>query len=345
MISGIRLAELGVVPDLVVRAGIRSLLRERLKECAGRDEESAWNQSLNFLSAMDQSPLALHTADANAQHYEVPAEFYDYCLGARKKYSSCYFPKGHETLDQAEEIMLSLTSERAGLKDGQDILELGCGWGSLSLWMAEKYPNAKITAVSNSRSQKTYIDGVAARKGFKNLTIVTCDMNDFSIDRQFDRVVSVEMFEHMRNWKLLFERISRWLKPDGRLFFHIFVHRFYTYPFETAGEDNWMGRHFFTGGIMPAFDLPLRFQEHLKVESQWLVNGRHYGETAECWLRNLDASRAKALAVFKNNPSASGDSPEVMLNRWRIFFMACAELWNFREGREWCVGHYLLRKS
>jgi cyclopropane-fatty-acyl-phospholipid synthase len=293
---------------------------------------------------MNRSPLALHTADANAQHYEVPTEFYNYCLGARKKYSSCYFPTGRETLDQAEEIMLAKTCERAQLQDGQSVLELGCGWGSLSLWMAEHYPKSKITVVSNSRTQREYIESKASAKGFKNLSVITCDMNNFSTDQQFDRVVSVEMFEHMRNWKLLFERISGWLKPNGRLFFHIFVHRFYTYPFETEGEDNWMGRHFFTGGIMPAFDLPLRFQEHLKIESQWLVDGHHYGQTAEWWLKNLDANRDRALEVFRRNPNPQGENATVMLNRWRIFFMACAELWNFERGREWAVGHYLFSK-
>ena len=344
MISGIELAERGLVPDAITRAGIRGLLKERLRECEGSSEEKAWNDSLTFLNSMAKSPLAVHTADANAQHYEVPTVFYELSLGARKKYSSCYYPTGGETLDQAEDIMLAMTCERAGLKDGQDVLELGCGWGSLSLWMAEKYPNSKITVVSNSATRRQFIQGVAKTKGFKNLEVITCDMNEFSIDRVFDRVVSVEMFEHMRNWRLLFERISRWLKPDGKLFFHIFVHRFYTYPFETEGQDNWMGRHFFTGGIMPAFDLPLRFQEHLSIESQWLVDGTHYGRTAEGWLSNLDANRSKALEVFAKNPNANGDSPVVMLNRWRIFFMACAELWNYRDGREWCVGHYLFTK-
>lgn len=345
MISGIDLAERGLAPDILVRAGIKKLLRDRLRECEDLSGEKSWERVNEFVDSMSQAPLALNTDDANSQHYEVPTEFYNYCLGKRKKYSSCYFPTGRESLDRAEEIMLAMTCERAGLVDGQDVLELGCGWGSLSLWMAEKYPKSRITVVSNSGSQREHIEGVATKNGFKNLTVITCDMNKFSIDRTFDRVVSVEMFEHMRNWRLLFERVAGWLKPEGKLFFHIFVHRFYTYPFETEGDDNWMGRHFFTGGIMPAFDLPLRFQECLKIDSQWLVDGRHYGETAECWLKNLDANRDKALAVFAKNPNASGDSPEVMLNRWRIFFMACAELWNFENGREWCVGHYLFSKS
>jgi len=271
MISGIAMAERGLAPDSLVRAGIKRLLRERLKECEGKSVESAWDQSREFFDAMSRAPLALNTAEANSQHYEVPTEFYDYCLGPRKKYSSCYFPTGRESLAHAEELMLAKTCERAELCDGQDILELGCGWGSLSLWMAEHYPKSRITVVSNSRTQREYIEKKAAGKGFKNLSVITCDMNNFATDRQYDRVVSVEMFEHMRNWRLLFEKISSWLKPNGKLFFHIFVHRFYTYPFETEGEDNWMGRHFFTGGIMPAFDLPLRFQEHLKIESQWLV--------------------------------------------------------------------------
>lgn len=344
MISSITIAERGFAPDALIRAGIKRLLKDRLKECEGLSGESSWDQSCKFFSEMNRAPLALHTADANAQHYEVPTEFFDYCLGPRKKYSSCYFETGRESLAHAEEAMLAKTCERADLRDGQTVLELGCGWGSLSLWMAERYPNSKITVVSNSGSQRKYIETIAEKNGFKNLTVLTCDMNHFSTDQQFDRVVSVEMFEHMRNWYLLFQKISGWLKPEGRLFFHIFVHRFYTYPFETDGDDNWMGRHFFTGGIMPAFDLPLRFQEHLKLESQWLVDGHHYGQTAEWWLRNLDMNRDKALAVFRRYPNPQGDRPTVMLNRWRIFFMACAELWNFEQGREWCVGHYLFSR-
>jgi cyclopropane-fatty-acyl-phospholipid synthase len=340
MLSGIELAERGLVPDVVIRAGIRKLLKDRLRDCAGSDVEQSWNQFVDFLSAMDKSPLAVNTADANKQHYEVPAAFYELCLGPRKKYSSCLYKTGNESLALAEEIMLGLTCERAGLADGMDILELGCGWGSLSLWMAEKYPNAKITAVSNSASQKAFIDSVAAARGFRNLTIVTRDMNQFSVDARFDRVVSVEMFEHMRNWRLLFSRIAGWLKPSGKLFFHIFVHKNFTYPFETDGNDDWMARHFFSGGIMPSFDFPLRFQKDLKIESQWLVSGTHYGRTARHWLENLDANKDKALRLFAADKNTA-DSPSVMMNRWRIFFMACEELWKYDEGREWFVGHYL----
>jgi cyclopropane-fatty-acyl-phospholipid synthase len=293
---------------------------------------------------MDRSPLALNTEDANAQHYEVPAEFYSLCLGPRKKYSSCFYNTGHESLAQAEDAMLTITCERAQLKDGQKVLELGCGWGSLSLWMAERYPQSKITAVSNSHSQRAFIEGVAGVRKLKNLTVITCDMNQFSSTETFDRVVSVEMFEHMRNWRELFYRVSTWLKSDGKLFFHIFVHKNYTYPFETSGKDDWMGRHFFSGGIMPAFDLPVRFQDHLRVEEQWLVDGRHYGKTAEHWLQNLDTNRDHALKIFAKNSHPNGDSPSVLVNRWRIFFMACAELWNFNQGREWFVGHYISSK-
>ena len=343
MVSPIALAETGLVPDALIRMGIRRLLDVRLKECRMASCEQESDHFAAFIQHMNASPLALHTADANTQHYEVPTRFYQQCLGARLKYSSCYFKPGVNTLDQAEVDMLALTCQRAGLVDGMDILELGCGWGSLSLWMAEKYPKARITAVSNSATQKKYIDSVASAKNFKNLTIITCDMNVFAIDRTFDRVVSVEMFEHMRNYRLLFERVSTWLKPAGQLFFHIFCHAEYTYPFETEGDDNWMGRHFFTGGIMPGYSLPLIFQEHLKIERQWKVDGTHYGETSEQWLQNLDRNREKALKILREE--GCPDKPEVMVQRWRIFFMACAELFNANDGREWFVGHYLFAKK
>jgi cyclopropane-fatty-acyl-phospholipid synthase len=346
MLSGIELAEKGFVPDSVVRLGIRKLLQKRLVDCKASSCEQEGESFARFVDHMNSAPLALHTSDANAQHYEVPTAFYKYCLGPRLKYSSCYYKSldtSHPTgIAQAEEDMLALTCERAGITNGMNILELGCGWGSLSLWMAEKYPNSKITAVSNSASQKAHIDGVANKRGFSNLTIVTCDMNHFSIDKTFERVVSVEMFEHMRNYRSLFERISQWLNPDGKLFFHIFCHAQYTYPFETDGDDDWMGKNFFTGGIMPAYALPLRFQEHLKIERQWKVDGTHYGQTSEDWLKRLDQNRQKVLELFRSEGAPA--SPHVMLNRWRIFFMACAELFNYEQGREWFVGHYLFSK-
>ncbi|MCX6124773.1 MAG: class I SAM-dependent methyltransferase [Proteobacteria bacterium] len=343
MQSAIEFAEKGLVPDALVRVGIRRLLSKRINDCRSDSCEKEGFIFSDFIRQMRSAPLALNTAEANSQHYEVPTSFYKYCLGARMKYSSCYFSSPSSSLEKAEEDMLGLTCERAGLKDGMNILELGCGWGSLSLWMAEKYPAANITAVSNSASQKKHIDGVAAARGLKNLTIITCDMNEFSIDKTFDRVVSVEMFEHMRNYQMLFERISRWLNDDGKLFFHIFCHAQFTYPFGTEADDDWMGKNFFTGGIMPAFSLPLNFQEHLKIEQQWKVDGTHYGRTSEEWLLKLDRNRANALKVFKAEGSPA--DPAIMVNRWRIFFMACAELFKFKDGREWFVGHYLFAKQ
>lgn len=339
MTQAIVLAEKGYVPDPLIRVGIRRLLTKRLADCRNSSLESEAQTFSEFVDHMNRSPLALHTKDANAQHYEVPTDFYRQCLGPRLKYSSCYFTTPQATLRQAEEDMLALTCKRAELKDGQRILELGCGWGSLSLWMAEAYPQSRITALSNSASQRQCIESQAKAKGFRNLEIVTCDMNEFSIDTKFDRVVSVEMFEHMRNYRMLFEKISGWLKDDGKLFFHIFCHAEYTYPFEVEGDDNWMGKNFFTGGIMPAYSLPLRFQDHLQIEQQWKVDGTHYAKTSEEWLKALDRSRSAALSIFRQ--SGSPEQPEILVNRWRIFFLACAELFRFDEGREWFVGHYL----
>jgi cyclopropane-fatty-acyl-phospholipid synthase len=340
ILSVIKLAESGLLPDFLLRYGMRRLLRQRLKEesCNG-DIERQQQRFTDLLAELRQSSIALQTQAANVQHYEVPTDFYLKSLGTHLKYSSCYWPEGVNTLEAAEAVMLQLTCERAQLADGMQILELGCGWGSLSLWMARQYPRSRITAVSNSATQKQYIMDQARQRGLANIEVITADMNDFDTDLQFDRVVSVEMFEHMRNYQKLMSHIARWLRPDGKLFVHIFCHRTLMYPFETEGDDNWMGRYFFTGGLMPAFDTLLHFQERLKIEQRWLVNGVHYQKTLDAWLQKTDQHKDEILKIFTATYGA--DQARVWLQRWRMFYMACSELFGYNGGTEWPVGHYL----
>ncbi|MFT5101511.1 MAG: cyclopropane-fatty-acyl-phospholipid synthase [Planctomycetaceae bacterium] len=335
--SLIDLVEQGRVPDALTRFGIRRLLKQRLKKEKKRYQ--APNTLSQFIDQMISSPLAINTFDANAQHYEVPTQFYDQVLGDHKKYSCCYFEPNVHNLSSAEEAMLALSCERAGVEDGMEILELGCGWGSLTLWLGQHYPNARITAVSNSSTQKSYIDQTAADRNITNLNVITCDMNDFVADQQYDRVVSIEMFEHMRNYKILFERISTWLKPTGKLWFHIFVHHSLPYFFQDEGEADWMARHFFTGGLMPSWDLPLQIPSPLKLENRWPVKGTHYAKTSRAWLNLIDANEQSVRNVFTSSDDPT--SATVLFNRWRMFFMACEELFAYNDGREWYVGHYL----
>ena len=334
------LLEKDLLPDWLIRLGIRRLLRQRLQEEAQPDPEARLQRFAESLHAL---PIAVNTVESREQHYEVPTPFYQRCLGPRLKYSSGYFERGDETLALAEERMLALTGERARLADGQSILELGCGWGSLTLWMAERYPRARITGVSHSRTQREHIQREAARRGLANVSIITCDMNDFAADAgQYDRVVSVEMFEHMKNWPRLMAHIAGWLRPGGLFFAHVFVHARFAYHFVARDQTDWMSRYFFTGGMMPAHDLFPRFQADLTLVECWKVNGRHYARTAEQWLQNMDANRTKILPVFARTYGAK-DAVKWWAY-WRVFFLSCAELWKFRRGEEWHVSHYLFRR-
>lgn len=333
------LAEKGKLPDALIRHGIRRLCRQRLLDEGERDCNAADGRFRALIESLKLSPIAIETRAANEQHYELPTEFFRLCLGKRLKYSSAFYPTGLETLDQAEEIMLRMYAERAELEDGQSILELGCGWGSLTLWMAEHYPNSSITAVSNSATQRHHIESQCRERGFDNVTVLTCDVNVLTFEENlFDRCVSIEMFEHMRNYRTLLASISRWLKPQGKLFVHIFVHRCLMYPFETDGDDNWMGRYFFTGGLMPSADTLLHFADDLAIENRWLVPGRHYSQTANHWLANQDANASEVLAILE---SAYGkQQAPIWAQRWRMFWMACAELFGYDDGNEWLVAHY-----
>jgi cyclopropane-fatty-acyl-phospholipid synthase len=344
-----RLLEADRVPDWLIRNRIRALLAQRLREEHRGDPERQQAHLMDLVRSLRESPIAIHTAEANEQHYEVPTDFYLHVLGKHLKYSSCYYDdfditRAATNLDAAEARMLALTCERAGLRDGDRILELGCGWGSLSLWMAAHYPNSRITAVSNSRTQKLHIDARAAERGLHNLEIVTCDVNrlEFPADTRFDRVVSVEMFEHMRNYETLLGRVASWMNANATLFVHIFTHHEYAYPFLVRDESDWMARYFFTGGIMPSDDLLLYFQKDLRLRDHWQVDGRHYQLTSEAWLQKMDANRA---AVFPTLVSAySADQAVKWWVYWRVFFMSCAELFGYRSGREWLVSHYLFEK-
>lgn len=335
----ITFSERGVVPDALLRAGIRRLLRERLQEIGADDAEASAARTADFAAAMRSAPVALLAERANEQHYELPAAFFAQVLGARRKYSSAWWPEGVTSLDQAEERALAATCERAGLHDGQSILELGCGWGSLSLWMAEHYPNSRIVALSNSHSQRAYIEGRAARRGLANLRVVTADVTHFEPGERFARVVSVEMFEHLRNWPEMFRRVRSWLHDDGRFFMHVFVNRASPYAFEERDASDWLTRHFFAGGMMPGDDLAARFQEHLQLRAHWRWSGLHYARTAEAWLANMDRNGAGIWPIFERVYGAG--QAGVWWTRWRMFFLSCAELFAYRQGQQWWVGHYL----
>jgi cyclopropane-fatty-acyl-phospholipid synthase len=331
----------GLLPDFAIRAGIRRLLEEKLQAEKKDGIEFGQERFIKLINHLKSSPIAVSTKQANEQHYEVPTEFFQLVLGKYLKYSSGYWKEGVADLDQSEKDMLEIVCERADLEDGQSILELGCGWGSLSLFMAEKFPQNRIVGVSNSATQRAYILAQASFRGLKNLEIITADMNAFEIHASFDRVVSVEMFEHMRNYQKLLEKVARFLKPDGKLFVHIFTHREYAYLYDETDEKDWIGKYFFTGGIMPSDHLLLYFQDHVRIEHHWRVSGTHYEATSNAWLRNMDMNRERIIPILKN---VYGNDYQKWWHYWRVFFMACAELWGYKNGTEWMVSHYLFRK-
>ena len=330
--------ESGLVPDSVIRHGIRRLLRARLADIAAGDVQQAAEREAAFIAMMDRSPIALVPHLANEQHYEVTAAFFARVLGDYRKYSCCYWPEGVTTLTAAESAALEITCERAGIENGMQILDLGCGWGSFSIWTAEHFPDCRITSVSNSHSQRDFIIAEAKRRGLANIEVDVCDMNDFDIDRKFDRVVSIEMFEHMRNYRELFRRIARWLRPEGSFFMHIFCHRSTPYEFTDNGPGDWMSRHFFSGGIMPSDSLPMYFQDALQLQNHWRWHGGHYARTANAWVERMDADKEALMPVLADT-YGDGEVRKWWM-RWRMFFMACAELFAFDRGQEWWVSHY-----
>lgn len=339
--------EQGKIPDFVIRMGIRRLLKTRLLQMKNEVNGQLSHYLANYVQQLKSSPLAILTDVANQQHYEVPTEYFHLSLGAHKKYSSCYWTDEMLTLEQAEQKSLDLSIEHAQIQNGMAVLELGCGWGSLSLELARRFPDSKITSVSNSRTQKLYIDEQARLRGLSNLTVLTRDLSkeesyDFG-ETKYDRVMSIEMMEHLRNYEKFFSLVSKSMKKEAKFFIHIFTHKTTPYFFETEGEDNWMGKYFFSGGQMPSRDLFDQFDKDLRVEQKWDWNGQHYQKTLEAWLHKMDQNEEVIRELFAQ--AYGQHQVETWINRWRVFYMACAELFGYNKGEEWGVTHYLMSRK
>ncbi|MEQ8825415.1 MAG: cyclopropane-fatty-acyl-phospholipid synthase family protein [Filomicrobium sp.] len=332
----ISVTERAPLPDIATKTGINFLVGRTRRQLAHESDEN----SANFAREMVEFPIALATKEANDQHYEIPAEFFELALGARRKYSCAYYEDDNTTLDEAEERALALTAEHAALANGQKILELGCGWGSMTLWVAENFPGAHITGVSNSNSQREYILSQAKARNLTNIDVITADMNDFASEGQFDRVISIEMFEHMSNWHDLIGKVTGWLKPDGRFFMHVFSHKSRPYRFDHADKSDWIAQHFFTGGIMPSHDLIRQFGDFVEVEKEWRWSGQHYQRTAADWLANYDRNDIEIDRILND---VYGADAKLWKRRWRLFFLATMGLFGHNGGNEWGISHYLLK--
>ncbi len=336
------LVERGRVPDALVRQGIRTLLDKRL---SSRDKGSSEaNQAAleEFAASLREGPVALGIGERNRGHYGLPASFFREALGPRMKFSCCLFPSGEEDLAQAEEAMLAETCGRAGIEDGMDVLDLGCGWGSLTLWIAERFPKCRVTALAVTERQRDFVTQRCAERGVTTVRAVALDLNGSWDYGSYDRVVAVEFLEYLRNWDEALAKIAGMLKPDGKMFAHIFSHRCFAYPYEGEDGDDFLGRYFFAGGLMPSDTLLSCFRDNVEIEKQWRMSGIHYGKTAEAWLSRIDARRDALLPILRENHGANAS---VWLQRWRLFFLACREMWGYRDGQEWGVSHYLVGRK
>lgn len=331
-----------IIPDPLIRFGVRQLTKRRIENVKNMDVAEKEDFLMDFIQERSKGPIAINTEDANEQHYEMPSEFFDLVLGEHKKYSCAYWEEG-DSLDQAEERMLELVCKRAGVEDGQRILDLGCGWGALSIHLASHFPNSLVTAMSNSSNQRIYIEEIIKRKGIKNLEVITCDINDLVLTEKFDRILSIEMFEHMRNYQALFGKLAEFLNERGKLFVHVFCHCQLPFTYEVKSSSDWMAKYFFTGGTMPSRDMFHFFNQDMRISKQWAINGNHYQKTLEAWLKKMDRQRNLIMPILSDR-----EGPEESVkwwSYWRIFFMACAEFFAINEGKEYFVAHYLFEKN